>query len=104
MNLKIYRNEDIEEIIAAIPKNHYHVRFLIKFKDQAIVLQEATVAALVRAYAYTVLHPSRRGIILRKRAMGKNEKKPGFASYQIIELIDSEEEAVKIITDIIGDK
>ncbi|ADI31470.1 hypothetical protein [Staphylothermus hellenicus] len=104
MDLRVYRNEDVEEIIAAIPVNHYHVRFLIKFRDQTILLQEATVAALLRAYAYTALHPFRKGIILRRKALGKKEKKPGYATHQLIEVADSEDEAVKIITDIIGEK
>ncbi|ABN69577.1 hypothetical protein Smar_0468 [Staphylothermus marinus F1] len=101
---RIYKNEDVEEIIAAIPENHYHVRFLIKFRDQTILLQEATVAALVRAYAYTALHPFRKGIILRRKTLSKEEKKPGYATHQLIEITGSEDKAVKIITDIIGEK
>jgi len=66
-NVKIYKNEDVVEIIAAIPRGHYHTRFLIRFKDQEIILQEATVAALVRAYAMVAAHPTRRGVISSRR-------------------------------------
>ncbi len=59
-DLKVYRNEDVLEIIAAIPHGHQHTGFLIRFKDQEILLQEATVAALVRAYVLVSLHPLRR--------------------------------------------
>ncbi len=74
-DLKVYRNEDVLEIIATIPRGHYHTRFLIRFKDQEILLQEATVAALVRAYVLVSLHPLRRGLILRNKLMEKYEKK-----------------------------
>jgi hypothetical protein len=101
--VKIYRNEDVEEIIAAIPRGHRHVRFLIRFRDQEILLQEATVAAIVRAYALTALHPARQGIILRRKILGKGDKKIGFASAQLIEEYGSEGEAVNRITKIIGE-
>ncbi len=101
--VKIYRNEDVVEIIAAIPNGHYHVRFLVRFKDQEILLQEATVAAIVRAYVLTALHPIRRGIILRRRVLGKESRKKGFASAQLIEEHGSEEEAVSYITKIMGE-
>jgi predicted hydrolase (HD superfamily) len=100
--VKIYRNEDVEEIIAAVPNGHYHVRFLIRFKDQEILLQEATVAAIVRAYALTALHPVRRGIVLRRKILSKDKKK-GFASAQLIEEYGSEDEAISYITRIMGE-
>ncbi len=100
-NVKIYKNEDVVEIIAAIPRGHYHTRFLIRFKDQEIILQEATVAALVRAYAMVATHPTRRGVILQKKVLDKKEKKLGFARVQLLEKPGSEEEAVEIISSII---
>ncbi len=96
--VKIYHNEDVEKIVAGIPDKHYHVRFAIYFKDQVIVLQEAIVAALVRAYAYTAIHPLRRGVILEGKNLSKDEKKHGFAYYQLIEKPRSEDEAVETIT------
>ncbi len=100
--LRIYGNSDVEKIVAAIPTDHFHTRFAIYLKDQVIVLQEATVAALVRAYAYTSIHPTRRGIILRQRVLGNNEKKHGFARVQLLEE-GGEEEAVRIIDEIMGE-
>jgi len=95
---KIYRNEDVEEIVVAVPSGHQHARFLIKLVDQEIVLQEATVAALVRAFTNIVLHPWRRGVVLKKKLLSNGEKKHGFAKYQLIEVPDSEESAVETIT------
>lgn len=97
MDVKIYSNQDVLEIIAAIPEGHYHTRFILKLKDQIIVLQEATVAGLLRAFALTALHPTRKGIILKNKLV-KQEKKHGFAKYQLIEIPDSEEEAVRQVS------
>jgi len=95
--VKIYRNEEVTEIIAAIPRGHYHVRLAIVLNDQVIVLQEATVAAIVRAYSFVAIHPTRKGVILRCKKLEKHEKKHGFAQYQLIEEPDSEEEAINMI-------
>jgi len=100
-NVKIYKNEDVIEIVAAIPRGHYHTRFLIRFKDQEILLQEATVAALMRAYAIVAAHPTRKGIVLQKKVLDKKEKKLGFAYVQLLEKPGSEKEAVDIISSII---
>ncbi len=102
-NIRIYGNHEVERIIAAIPSGHRHVRFAVYLKDQIIVLQEATVAALVRAYTYTAIHPIRRGVILVNRKLDKNMKKMGFASYQLIEEVNSEDEAIEIINNIMKD-
>ncbi len=97
MDVKIYSNQDVLEIIAAIPEGHHHTRFILKLKDQIIVLQEATVAGLLRAFALTALHPTRKGIILKNKLV-KQEKKHGFAKYQLIEIPGSEEEAVRQVS------
>jgi len=100
--IKIYRNEDVEEVVAAIPRNRRHIRVLIKLRDQGIVLQEASVAAITRAYLSVLLHPSRRGIILKNAKISERERKPGYAEYQLIEVPNSEDEAVNIITKIVS--
>lgn len=101
-NIKIYRNEDVEEIILAIPHKHYHVRCVIKFRDQTILLQEATLAALVRSYLSILLHPVKKGVILRKTCLSKEERKPGYAECQLIEVKDSEDKAIDFINKILS--
>ncbi|AFL66852.1 hypothetical protein [Desulfurococcus amylolyticus] len=81
--IKIYRNEDVEEIVACIPEGHRHVRLILKLSDQIIILQEATVAAIVRAYLNIALHPTRKYIRLVKRDLG--DLKQGFARTQLME-------------------
>ncbi|MEM1834304.1 MAG: hypothetical protein QXO80_03705 [Thermosphaera sp.] len=81
--IKIYRNEDVEKVIACIPSGHVHTRFVIGLKDQVIILQEAVVAALLRAYASTAIHPTRKSIILVSKTLP--DVKKGFAKSQLIE-------------------
>ena len=100
--VKIYSNDKVKEIIAAIPKDH-HLRLALVLADQVIVLHEATVAAIVRAYVSIALHPSRRGVWFSGKYMGSSERKHGFARYQIIEDMDyNEEDAVKAIMEMLG--
>ncbi|WP_448577933.1 hypothetical protein [Thermosphaera sp.] len=81
--VKIYKNEDVKKILACIPQGHLHTRFIIELNDQVIVLQEATVAGLVRAYALTSLHPTRRSVMLVSQT--PRDVKQGFAKHQLIE-------------------
>ena len=93
--LRVYRNEDVERIIAFIPRGHLHTRFIIELGDQTIVLQEATVAALVRAYAMVAAHPVRRAVELQGRRLQRGERKPFFADWQLLETGRPEEEVLR---------
>ncbi|HIP57577.1 MAG TPA: hypothetical protein EYH02_05910 [Ignisphaera aggregans] len=92
--LRIYRNEDVKRVIAFIPPGHRHVRLLIELKDQTILLQEASVAAIVRAYIDVVTHPNRKAIELTISRLPSSERKPGYAEYQLIESGRSEEDVI----------
>jgi len=96
--VKIYGNRDVEEIVVAIPRGHKHVRMLIRFNDQEIVLNEATIAAIARSYLSIILHPQRRGLVLRKHKFNRGEVKEGYDEYQLIEVEGSEDYAVDVIT------
>jgi len=80
----ILRNEDIREIILEVPEGHRHLRTTIYLKDgEEIVLQEATVANIVRAFVSIKTHPLKKKIVLKGRKV--DERKEGFAEWQIIE-------------------
>jgi len=100
--LKIYRNEDVRRIIAFIPPGHRHIRILIEFNDQRIVLQEATIAAIVRAYIDIATHPSRKAVEMISRKMDTNERKPSYAEHQLVETNRSEEDILKEVAEILG--
>jgi len=83
--VRVYPNSCVERVVAFIPPGHRHVRFLVEFCDGLrLLLQEATVAGIVRAYAATAIHPTRRCIELVGRDVG-GEAKPGFARHQLLE-------------------
>jgi hypothetical protein len=58
-NIRVYGNKDVLRVIGLIPPNHVHMRLIIVFKDQVIVLQEASAAAIARAYVEITTHTRR---------------------------------------------
>jgi hypothetical protein len=94
-NIRVYGNKDVLRVIGLIPPNHVHMRLIIVFKDQVIVLQEASAAAIARAYVEITTHPTRRAVEYTQLVLRREEKKPGYAEVQLIETNRSEEEIIK---------
>jgi len=83
-NERVLRNEDVAEIVAEIPEGHRHLRTTVKLADGfAITLQEATVAAIVRAYVAVKTDPLRNGMTLKGRKVPS--RKEGYAEWQLLE-------------------
>jgi len=83
---RILANADIAEIVLAPPRGHQHLRATIKLHSgEEIILQEATVANLVRAYVGIKTHPKRRSYRLIGRELTETETKKGFAAWQLLE-------------------
>lgn len=99
--LRVYRNSDILKIVAFIPPCHRHLRLVLITRDQVVVLQEATVAAMVRAYIDIVTHPTRRAVEYIQVRLDK-EKKPEYAEYQLIESNRAEIEIVNEMSKLLG--
>lgn len=98
----VYRNEDIERVIAFIPPGHMHVRVLIETKDKIIVFQEATIAGIIRAYVNVGMHPYKKALELQCTRLRKDSRKIGFAEYQLIESNRSEKSILDEVASIIG--
>jgi hypothetical protein len=81
---RVLRNEDVAEIVAEIPDGHRHLRTTLRLADgSAVTLQEATVAAIVRAYVAVKTDPLRNGVTLKgRRVPGRKEE---FAEWQLLE-------------------
>jgi hypothetical protein len=80
----VFRNEDVMEIVAEIPAGHLHIRTTVRLADgSAITLQEATVAALVRAYVTVKTDPVRTRVVLKGREVP--DRKEGYAKWQLME-------------------
>ena len=83
---RILANADIAEIVLAAPAGHQHLRATLRLQTgEEIVLQEATVANLVRAYVGIKTHPQRQSCRLLGQGFAEGEKKPGFATWQLLE-------------------
>jgi len=83
---QVLANADIAEIVLAPPPGHQHLRATIKLHSgEEIVLQEATVANLVRAYVGIKTHPQRTECRLVGRELTEAERKGGFADWQLLE-------------------
>lgn len=83
-NLEVFRNRDIDMIIVGTPSGHRHLRLVIKSGNKYLVFQEATIAAIVRAYISIKTHPLRRAIKMVKYNLV--DKKEGYADHQLLEI------------------
>ncbi len=78
------RNEDIKEVLVEIPEGHRHVRTTISLESGAeVVLQEAALANIVRAFITVKTHPEKSSVRLKGRK--SSHRKPGYAEWQLIE-------------------
>lgn len=86
-SMRTLRNEDVVEVVAEIPEGHRHLRTTVRLADgTAMTFQEATVAAIVRAYIAVKTDPLRRRVALRgRRVTGGKE---GYAEWQLLEESD----------------
>ncbi len=78
------RNEDVKELFIEVPEGHQHLRTTLVLQNGTrIVLQEATVANLVRAFVTIKTHP----VITRLHLKGQRieQRKEGFAQWQLLE-------------------
>ena len=102
--IRVYRNEDLQRVVAFIPRGHLHVRLLLEFSDGLrIVLQEASVSAITRAFLDVVLHPRRRAVELVLSRVDEG-RKPGYARYQLIESGRAEEEVLSYVEEVLGEE
>jgi len=81
---KVLRNEDVVRVEAELPQGHLHLRTTITLADgSAITFQEATMAALVRAYVAVKTDPLRTKVVLSGRKL--DSRKAGYAEWQLLE-------------------
>lgn len=82
--LRSLRNEDVTLVVAEIPAGHRHLRTTVSLADgSSVTFQEATVAAIVRAYVAVKTDPLRDRIVLAGRMVA--ERKAGYAEWQLLE-------------------
>lgn len=80
----ILRNEDVTRVVAEIPPGHHHLRTTLTFAyGSRVTFQEATIAAIVRAYVAVKTDPLRERVALEGRLV--EGRKHGFAQWQLLE-------------------
>jgi hypothetical protein len=82
--VRVLRNEDVMGLVAEIPAGHRHLRTTLALADgSSVTLQEATVAAIVRAYVAVKTDPLRNRVALAGQRV--QDPKPGYAEWQLLE-------------------
>lgn len=82
--VRVLRNEEVAWVVAEIPSGHRHLRTTVTFADgSAVTFQEATIAAIVRAYVAVKTDPLRDRVVLAGRLV--TDRKPGYAEWQLLE-------------------
>ena len=80
----VLRNEDVAGIVVEIPAGHRHVRTTVVLADgSSLTFQEATVAALVRAYVTVKTDPVKTRVVLKGAC--ESRRKRGYAEWQLQE-------------------
>lgn len=80
----VLRTEDVARVVAEIPQGHRHLRTTVTLADgSSITFQEATIAAMVRAYVAVKTDPLRSRVELTGRPV--EHRKGGYAEWQLLE-------------------
>lgn len=87
----LLRNREVLRVLVGVPDGHQHLRARIETAaGDVITLQEATLAALARAYLQITTHPTLQAVELRAEAV--TSRKDGFAEYQLLDTETPESE------------
>lgn len=87
----LLRNREVLRVLVGVPDGQEHLRARIETAaGDVITLQEATIAALARAYLQITTHPTLQAIELRAEAV--DTRKTGFAEFQLLDTSTPEEE------------
>ena len=83
MEIKVLRNKDVKRVLLGVPQGHQHLRLLLETEGMGLILQEATLANLMRAYIGIKTHPQRRALELVLQEV--EVRKEGYARFQLLE-------------------
>ncbi len=98
----LIRNRDVERVIIGTPTGHKHQRIILQLPDKRIIFEEATIANIARALVWIGNHPKVRAMEMRLQRLTEGERKRGYAEYQLLETMASEEEVQKEVDAILG--
>jgi hypothetical protein len=89
----LLRNRHVSRVLVGVPDGHQHIRARIETGGgDVITLQEATLAAIARAYLSVSTHPTRNAVELRAAEI--KGRKDGFAEVHLLET-DTDEATIR---------
>ena len=91
MEVKVIANETVKEAWLGVPRGHRHLRAVLVTEEGTLVISEAVLANLVRAYVTLKTHPTVKTVHLCQQQPAV--RKEDFASFQLLEC--GEEEQVR---------
>jgi hypothetical protein len=81
--IKKIRNTQVQRILLGIPCNHKHLRAVLELTDgTTLILHEATLASIVRAFLSVKLDPVQDAVEFLGTELA--ERRVGFAEYQLL--------------------
>ena len=95
------KNEDVRRVLLGVPRGHKHLRLALELRDgRVMIFSEATVASIVRAFVTLYTHPSLRALELAGSPV--EDRKPGYAEYQLLETSKSPDEVEKELSEMLS--
>lgn len=101
MVIRSIANEEINRLLVGIPRGHRHVRAVLQLEDETLILQEATLANLCRAYIRISTDPRPGGQALELSADCSEDRKPGYARCQHLETARRAEEVANELAELL---
>jgi hypothetical protein len=81
--VKKIRNAQVQRILLGVPRSHKHLRAVLELTDGTkLILHEATLASIVRAFLFAKLDPVQDAVELMGSEL--TERRAGFAEYQLL--------------------
>ena len=102
MRKMMFRNEDVHRVLMGVPQEHRHIRTVLDARDDVVILQEVTIASIVRAFITLKTHPTLCGIELVQRSY--DERKEGYAKHQLVESEKGSEDVVSELSQIVKEQ
>lgn len=99
--MEYIRTKDVKRVLLGVPRGHRHLRLALELRDgRVIILSEATVASIVRAFVTLYTHPSMRALELVGSLVA--DRKPGYAEYQLLESGKSPDSIEKELSELLS--
>ena len=88
-------------MLIGVPKGYKYLRVYMKLKDAALILQEATIANILRAYLTIKTHSTIRAQELKMHKLDETRTKQGYALHQLLGTSRNQEETLEELRELL---